>query len=65
MFWALFVVFLILFVFVGARGPEKKVKMTKTIRNSSPNTPKSTENDPLGLLKGPIGASLRFIQYRK
>ena len=27
-----------------------------------PEPPKSTENDPLGLLKGPIGASLRLWQ---
>ena len=45
-----------LFVFFSARGHEECQKI-------KPDPPKkSTENDPLGLLKGPIGASLRFMQ---
>ena len=47
------------FCFFGAWGPEKKE--AKQSRKSSPNPPKSTANDPLGLLKGPIGASLRLM----
>ena len=48
------------FVFFSGPGPTKKQKKTTKSRTSNPNPPKSTEHDPLGLLKGPIGASLRF-----
>jgi hypothetical protein len=34
----------------------------KQMKNINPETPKSTENDPLGLLKGPIGAPQQFMQ---
>ena len=39
----------------GGRGPERAKKI-------KPEPPKSTENEPLGLLKGPIAAPLRFMQ---
>ena len=38
--------------------------LLKKYIKSSPNPPTNTENYPLGLLKGPIGASLRFMQRR-
>ena len=62
--WKCYFLFCICLLF-GARGLEEnknwKAKKNKN-RKSSPNPPKSTENDPLGLLRGPIGASLRSTQ---
>ena len=60
---------LLLFVFIRLsffclfRPPAPKKNRTNHINqeNQAHPTPKSHETDPLGLLKGPIGASLRFM----